>query len=158
MIGLSPSDWGAIRSIIAVVSSEENVPTTLLVVDDEPQLLRLMVRVLERGKFRVLSASDADEAMGLVEAHQHEIGLVVLDVILPPNGIDDLLEHLISRHGEVPIVLTSGDTLDDAMREQLEACRGVFLRKPFMPKLLLQTVQECLAVGRSAAAGIAERS
>jgi CheY-like chemotaxis protein len=51
------------------VSSEESGPTTLLVVDDEPQLLRLMVRVLERGRFRVLAAENGDEAMALLVAH-----------------------------------------------------------------------------------------
>jgi two-component system OmpR family response regulator len=139
------------------VPGEEDAAATLLVVDDEPQLLQLMVRVLERGSYRVLAAKDGDEAMSLLEAHQREIDLVLLDVILPPNGIDALLERLGERHGGVPVVLTSGDTLELSMRERLEACGGVFLRKPFLPRRLLQTVEDCLAVTRGALPGAAER-
>jgi len=135
------------------VPSEESSPTTLLVVDDEPQLLRLMVRVLERGRFRVLAAENGDEAMALLVAHPRDIGLVILDVILPPNGVGVLLDHLHERHVDVPVVLTSGDDLEGSLRRRLDACGGVFLRKPFLPKLLLRTVQERL----SAEAGAAER-
>ncbi|MBW2272547.1 MAG: response regulator [Deltaproteobacteria bacterium] len=138
------------------MSSEESASTTLLVVDDEPQLLRLMTRVLERGSFRVLSAADANEAMAILEAHHDEIRLVVLDVILPPRGIDELLDRLVTRHDGVPVVLTSGDTIDDAIRTQVEARGGVFLRKPFSPKLLLKIVQDLLAAVRGAASGVAE--
>ena len=140
------------------VSIEENASTTLLVVDDERQLLRLMVRVLERGPYRVLSATDADEAMELLVARERDIDLVVLDVILPPKGIVPLLDRLFIHHPGMPVILTSGDTLDDAMRAQLERCRGVFLRKPFLPKLLMETVEGCLAAGRGAAHGVAEEA
>ena len=139
------------------MSSEESSPTTLLVVDDEPQLLRLMVRVLERGRFRVLAAENGDEAMALLVAHPRDIGLVILDVILPPNGVGVLLDHLHERHVNVPVVLTSGDDLEGSLRRRLDACGGVFLRKPFLPKLLLRTVQERLSPQSSASAGAAER-
>jgi CheY-like chemotaxis protein len=139
------------------VSSEESSPTTLLVVDDEPQLLRLMVRVLERGRFRVLAAENGDEAMALLVAHQHDIGLVILDVILPPDGVGALLDRLHERHVDVPLVLTSGDNLEGSLRRRLDACGGVFLRKPFLPKLLLRTVQERLSAEAGATARAAER-
>lgn len=104
---------------------------TLLVVDDEPQLLRLLVRIFESRGWRVFSASDATQAWTVFEAHHDEIGVVVLDVVIPPDGVDPLLSRILGLREDVGVVLTSGQEVVGALRERLEALGGAFLHKPF---------------------------
>ncbi len=105
----------------------------VLVVDDEPQLLRLLVRVFEKRGFRVFPAADADEAARIFEQHRDEIDAVLLDVVIPPAGVDPLLSRMLGLREDVGVVLTSGDELPPLLRDRLEALGGVFLRKPFAP-------------------------
>ena len=106
----------------------------MLVVDDEPQLLRLLVRVLEKRGFRVLAASDAIAAAELFEAHRDEVRAALLDVVIPPEGVEPLLSGMLRLRDDVGVVLTSGDELGARLRARLEALGGVFLRKPFSPE------------------------
>ncbi len=116
--------------------------STVLIADDEPQLLRLLVRIFERGGFRALAAKDGDAAIEMFEQHVDEIDVLVLDVIIPPRGVAEVLEAVSGRKPSLGLVLTSGDQLSPGLQELLHKQGGVFLRKPFLPKLLLRTVQE----------------
>lgn len=107
--------------------------TTVLVVDDEPLLLRLLVRVFERRGCRVFSAADADEACEVFERHRDAIDVAMLDVVIPPDGVEPLLSRVLGLRDDIGVVLTSGDELPPALSERLEALGGVFLRKPFSP-------------------------
>lgn len=123
-------------------------PETLLVVDDERQLLRLLVRVLEKQGFRVLSAVDANEAERLFEDNASEIDAVLLDVVIPPAGVESLLSRILALRDDVGVVLTSGDELDASLGERLEAMGGVFLRKPFSTEAASAALHRAAAAAR----------
>jgi len=118
---------------------------TVLLVDDEPQLLRLVGRVLERAGFTVLSARDGREALEVFEAHRDEIDLAILDVLVPPNGIEEVLRVMLAQREDLRVILASGDELSDSLRELLRGAGGAFLRKPFVPKGLLRVIEEVRA-------------
>jgi two-component system cell cycle sensor histidine kinase/response regulator CckA len=121
--------------------NEDAAPATLLVVDDEPSLLRLLARVLERQGYTLLTASDGIEAIDLFDQHLAAIDGVILDVVIPPNGIGEVLEHMVSARSDLAVILSSGDVPDPAVSERLRKHGGVFLRKPFLPKALLHLVE-----------------
>lgn len=121
--------------------NEDPAPATILVVDDEPPLLRLLARVLERQGYSVLTARDGDEALDLFDKHLDAIDVVVLDVMIPPNGIAEVLDHMVSAHGGLAVILSSGDLPDPAISTRVKTYGGVFLRKPFLPKALLELVE-----------------
>jgi two-component system cell cycle sensor histidine kinase/response regulator CckA len=127
-----------------LVTDSAPAQTTILVVDDEPHLLRLLVRVLERAKFRVLPAQDGSEALDLLEKHVSEIDAVILDVIIPPNGAGEVMKAIQEADPEIRLLLSSGDQLAPALQYDLEASGGRFLRKPYVPKTLLHETQELL--------------
>jgi len=118
---------------------------TVLIVDDEPQLLRLLVRVFEREGFTVLSAETGDKAMDLFSAHAARIDALVLDVIIPPRGATEVLEAVVEQRAGVGVVLTSGDHPPEAITATLDQCGGRFLRKPFLPRALVDSVREVCA-------------
>ncbi|MFP8872251.1 MAG: response regulator, partial [Myxococcota bacterium] len=62
---------------------------TILIVDDEPALLRLVTRVLEREGYTTLSAKTGDEAIVTFDKHLDEIDGVILDIVIPPNGVEE---------------------------------------------------------------------
>jgi DNA-binding NtrC family response regulator len=125
---------------------------TILIVDDEPHLLRLLVRVFEREDFTVLSAAAGDRALEVFSAHADEIDAVVLDVIIPPRGAGEVLDGVLARRPDVGLVLVSGDQPPADVEARLEACAGRFLRKPFLPRELVEAVAEVCA-GPPAGAG-----
>ncbi len=128
-------------------------PRSLLVVDDEAQLLRLLERVFRRSGFRVLSAGTAAEAERLFGLHRDEIAAVVLDVVLPPEGVEPLLSRLLRMREDLRVVLTSGDELPPALRRRLEALGGVFLRKPFSPREAHRAVRQLIDAPQEGAPG-----
>jgi CheY-like chemotaxis protein len=127
--------------------SERSRGSRVLVADDEPQLLRLMARVLEKGGYPVRTACDGTEAARIFEEGGEPIEILVLDAAIVPRGGTEVLEAALQRNDSLGIVLTSGDVLDEALRDLVLQHDGVFLRKPFPPDALLRAVKESLIKG-----------
>jgi len=120
-------------------------PATLLIVDDEPHMRRLLQFALAKTGARLLLAGNAREA--LAHAAAHAVDLIVIDFMLPDlDGFATLRElRRDARYATLPaIMLTSrGQTeLRDAANQ---AGIDVFLTKPFSPTELTQQVQRLLA-------------
>jgi two-component system, response regulator PdtaR len=112
----------------------------VLVVEDEPFVRLLGVDVLEEAGFDVLQASNADEALRMLETHP-EVRVVFSDVEMP-GSIDGLgLAHCIRRRWpEVGIVLTSGHQIGI---ETLPG-DGTFLIKPYDGTALVWMIEETI--------------
>ena len=101
---------------------------TILVVDDEPQIVRLLRAYLEEAGFRVVIASDGEQA--LYVARHEKPDLVVLDLLMPRmDGLE--FTRRIRRERDVPIImLTARDGLSD-MVLGLECGADDYMVKPF---------------------------
>jgi two-component system, OmpR family, phosphate regulon response regulator OmpR len=117
----------------------------LLVVDDDPRLLRLLGRYLGEQGFRVTTAADAFQARAAQDGLTFD--LIVLDVMLPDgNGVDLTREW--RRSSQVPILLLTarGEARDRI--DGLEAGADDYLVKPFEPRELLLRVDAILRRAR----------
>lgn len=118
---------------------------TILVVEDEPDLLEIMQEFLTMAGFTVLSASSVPAALEIWEKKSAEITLVLTDVTLPDGttGVA-LAEKFRVSNPALKIIYTSGHSADTvAMRYALpESAR--FLQKPFHPSVLVETVETYL--------------
>jgi two-component system cell cycle sensor histidine kinase/response regulator CckA len=112
----------------------------VLLIDDEPQLLRLMGRVLERSGYEVTTAADGDAALAKLEAGL-QLDVLIIDAGVSPEGARPVLSDATKRCPRVGVVLTSGRPLDESLEQELEAVRGVFLSKAFAPAALLRAVE-----------------
>ena len=123
---------------------------TLLVVDDEPDVLRLEMRELRSAGYDVLGATDASEALQLLASHAGTIDLVVTDVVMPGmNGIE-LAAAIRRRHREVAILFVSGHLDENAAAQGSLPEQADLLMKPFGPEELTRRVGESLDAARRA--------
>jgi len=109
----------------------QNIPQTILLVEDEDMLRELGVSILESEGFRVLPAKDGVEAVALFETHSDEIGLVVCDLGLPRlGGREAFLKMKESRPG-VRAIVASGYLEPTIRSEMLKAGVIDTIQKPY---------------------------
>lgn len=109
----------------------------VLVVDDEPSVLRLVELELMVQGFRVISARDGEDALVLLEDHRPEIAVV--DVVMPRMSGLELMSRLKERLGIPVILLTAKTSAHDKVRG-LEMGADDYIEKPFVPEDLSDRV------------------
>ena len=115
---------------------------TVLIVDDDQKLLKMLRRTLSYEGFDVVTATDGHEALAQVDAHRPDV--IVLDWLMP--GLDGIgvMERLRAMHDETMILmLTARDAIKDRV-EGLESGADDYLVKPFAPAELLARVHALL--------------
>ncbi|MDP9326536.1 MAG: response regulator transcription factor [Candidatus Dormibacteraeota bacterium] len=123
---------------------------TILVVDDEPQIVRLVRDHLEAVGFSVLEASDGRGAVRAVTVERPD--LVVLDLGLP--GLDGLeITRALRKDNPVPIIMLTARSDESDKLVGLELGADDYITKPFSPKELVARVRAVLRRAESAAAG-----
>jgi len=113
---------------------------TVLLAEDEEGVREVVGRMLERLGFRVLSAEDGVAAL---EALDHTVTAVLLDVSMPRMGGSETLRLIRERRPELPVVLMSGYTEQEVASKLLDDTPGAvgFLQKPFLPEDLASVLR-----------------
>ncbi len=120
---------------------------TVLVVDDEPIVCKVVARMLERAGHSVLTAASGTEGVDAFAEHAETIAAVVVDLTMPDMGGDEVLERIRWLRPGVPAVLMSGYTQED-VDEQLTGKESVaFLHKPFREAELFAALEAAWAPG-----------
>jgi two-component system response regulator MprA len=116
--------------------------TTVLIVDDDPKLLKMLQRTLAYEGFHVQSATTGHEALSAIQAHRPEV--VVLDWLMP--GLDGLgvVERLRAAGDKtLVLMLTARDAVENRV-EGLESGADDYLVKPFAPAELVARIHALL--------------
>jgi len=109
------------------------MPNTILVVDDEPKIVRLAQDYLEKSGFRVISAGDGESALAMTRREKPD--LIVLDLMLP--GMDGLdVCRAIRRESDVPIIMLTARAEEADQLIGLELGADDYITKPFSPRAL----------------------
>jgi diguanylate cyclase (GGDEF)-like protein/PAS domain S-box-containing protein len=137
------------RSLIDLLLGSEGTETAggytphLLLVDDEPQMLTTMLRLLEGNGYRIKTAGTGREAMEHIG--HNDFDLLLLDLHLPDVYGYEVLNHATERGLELCTIVVSGDSdIDAAIRALKEGAYG-FIRKPYEPDELIRTVHNALS-------------
>ena len=117
---------------------------TILVVEDQPDVRRLICRVLDRGGYQVLSAEDGAGALQLSEHWDGRIDLVVTDVVMPNMRGPEVVEHLLKARPSMAVLYVSGDTDGTTVADRSIAQAAGLLAKPFKPSELSTRVRDVL--------------
>jgi two-component system cell cycle sensor histidine kinase/response regulator CckA len=118
---------------------------TILLVDDDPPIRRLIRRSLESQEHQLLEACNGDEALRLAAAHHGPIDLLVTDVVMPRMDGFTLGECLVESHPEIHVLFLSGQAdRSTAVRGGLREAGQSFLLKPFTRDCLLRAIRDQL--------------
>jgi CheY-like chemotaxis protein len=131
--------------------SKPEAGATVLLVEDEAQVRRLVRETLSQLGYTVLEASDGYEALKLVEGRKTEIRLVLTDVIMPLMNGHELAVRLKAILPDTKVLYMSGYT-DDVLAFHGIAPKINFIQKPFSSSALAEKLEKVL----SAASGAGE--
>ena len=116
---------------------------TVLVVDDESRMRKLVKDFLMQKQYKVLEAKDGEEALTIFEENQNKINIILLDVMMPKLDGWSVLRQ-IRQSSKVPIIMLTarGEEQDELFGFEL----GVdeYISKPFSPKILVARVEAIL--------------
>ncbi|HBA86713.1 MAG TPA: hybrid sensor histidine kinase/response regulator [Geobacter sp.] len=136
---------------------EEQVDTdfTILVVEDEPGVLNLVVHTLRTRGFNVLETSDPEQGVTLFDQHAEEIDMLLTDVVMPFMSGPTLAKLLIRKKPDLKVLFMSGHTDNRVNFEKLLEQGVQFLPKPFASDALIRKVRDTLnGTGSQDTAGV----
>jgi signal transduction histidine kinase/CheY-like chemotaxis protein len=126
---------------------------TILLVEDQEELRAGLGRILVGAGYRVLEASDGEEALEVVTKRGEEVQLVVSDVVMPRMGGFELAEGLSARRPGVPILFVSGQLRHPSVRGRELPPGAAVLEKPFSAGDLRRQVRQLLDARAAHASG-----
>jgi len=117
---------------------------TLLVVEDEEEILEIVRQTLGELGYTVLSAASGPDALELLSAHDGSLDLLVTDVVMPHMGGDELARQITKRYPDMRVLFMSGYADDVLGRHGTLEPGVVLLRKPFSALELARTVRDLI--------------
>jgi signal transduction histidine kinase/ActR/RegA family two-component response regulator len=121
---------------------------TVLVVDDEPAVRDIAIRLLSSLGCRTVAARDGREALEKYRGHPEPIDLVLLDLTMPQLGGEEVLRELRRLDAHVPVVVMSGHSEPESSRLAALGASG-YLHKPFRVPALIEVLRRSLPPERS---------
>jgi len=117
----------------------------ILIVDDEPSLLKMMGVYLGRLGYSVTLANSTEKAWAEVEAAPSGYAIAVLDGSMPGLSMEDLALKMLRANPSLCVVAASGYSMDTTAVEAAAPGRVAVLQKPFAPEMLAAAVRRMLA-------------
>ena len=117
---------------------------TVLLVEDEPAILKLGARMLDRLGYRLLTAPTPGDALALARDHPGAIDLLITDVVMPEMDGWELAERVGTLHSDLRCLFMSGYTADVIADHGVVEEGTNFLQKPFSFEVLGEKVREVL--------------
>jgi two-component system cell cycle sensor histidine kinase/response regulator CckA len=131
----------------------ESASATILLVEDELSLRRLTKRLLDKAGYRVIEATNGDEAENIFAAAGDAIDLLVTDVIMPGCGGPELLSRLRVSRPTLPVLYMSGYTSREATGRAYVDPDLPFVQKPFTAAEFVRQVRDALSGRNSGRTG-----
>ena len=118
---------------------------TILLVEDDDSVRRLVSEFLTGLGYKVLESAEPEAALALCGRHRGRIDLVMTDFVMPKMNGGELATRIVARHPEAHVLYMSGYAQESPSRRGLDVKDCVFLSKPFTPGTLADRVREALS-------------
>jgi len=116
----------------------------ILVVDDEPTLVRLSEKILTSFGYQALTATSGLEACRILQEKKDQIDLVVLDFVMPGMSGEETFQRLREIDPHIRILLASGHSRDGKAKNLIDQGVQGFIQKPFVMQELADAVRKAL--------------
>lgn len=104
---------------------------TVLIVEDDPAILKIGIRILEQLGYIVLSAATPGEALELIRGYTNRLDLLITDVIMPEMNGRDLTNNIKIQHPDLKVLYMSGYTANVIAHRGILDSGVHFIQKPF---------------------------
>ena len=121
----------------------------VLVVDDEPEIRKLVSVILTTAGYTVFLADSGEHALRLFHKHASEITLVLTDVVAPGMSGPMLVDELLELQPHLKVLFMSGFNESQVVRRYVVERGFVLLQKPFTAEQLLNEIQESIGPARA---------
>ncbi len=120
----------------------ETAAGTVLLVEDDVAVRRVVRRMLEAMQYKVIEASDGEDGLEVASVHGQSIDVVLTDLMMPKMNGRELANALAVSNPQLRVLFTSGYTDDAVIRRGLMESAHAFLQKPFTTEQLARTLSE----------------
>ena len=119
---------------------------TILIVDDEPDIVNLTEKFLKLGEFDTITSNNAKEAMKIVEENYDKIALILLDIMMPGRSGYSVLEEIKNseKYKNILVVLFTVKSFSEDIQKGKKLGADDYIVKPFSGKELLKRIKEIL--------------
>ena len=117
---------------------------TILVVDDEARMRKLIKDFLIKKEYEILEAEDGEEALNIYEQNKNKIALILLDVMMPKLDGWSVLRRIRQENELLPIVMLTARSEEQDELFGFELGATEYISKPFSPKILVARVEAIL--------------
>ena len=138
-----PADKTLLREVISV-DKELRGAATVLVVDDESLVLTMAETILADFGYKVLTASNGQKALAVLNQPETKVDLVITDLVMPGMGGRELMERIRQLDPHLPVMPTSGYVLPEDKKNS-----AGYLQKPFTATELLMKVKAALLAAKA---------
>lgn len=138
---------------VGKVSSVASIPPleskTVLLVDDDKVVRRLIADTLQRRGYKILEASGGQEALLIAENYLAKLDLVLSDIVMPEMSGVQLGLELQKRRPDLKVILMSGYANERGVHQDSPSIAAAVLQKPFSFELLNSVIQDVLESGQN---------
>jgi PAS domain S-box-containing protein len=117
---------------------------TVLVVEDQPEVLKLACAILKAKGYRVLSASGGEDALRQCEAYPDPVHAMITDVVMPHMSGWELASRVTALRPKIRVLFMSGYTGKVPVQEALGNGAVEYIQKPFSPETLAAALRRSL--------------
>ena len=117
---------------------------TILVVDDEARMRKLIKDFLVKNDFNILEAEDGEKALEIYDKNKNNINLILLDVMMPKVDGWSVLKKIREENKSIPIVMLTAKSEEQDELLGFELGVDEYISKPFSPKILVARVAAIL--------------
>ena len=119
---------------------------TILIVDDEPDIVNLTDKFLKLGNFNTITCNNGRDALEIVEKKSDEIALILLDIMMPGTSGYSVLKEIKGneKFKHIQVILFTVKSFNEDIQKGKQLGADGYLTKPFSGKDLLQFVRDKL--------------
>lgn len=124
--------------------NEQSGSETILLVEDDESVRTITELALQEHGYHVITSTNANQALEIIQHHHGEITLLLTDVIMPQMNGTSLVQRLKEMQPALKVLYMSGYTDDAIVRHSIINQESAFINKPFSPVALAHKVREVL--------------
>jgi len=119
---------------------------SILIVDDEPDIVNLTEKFLNLGEFKTITCVNGTEALKIVEEKYDEIALILLDIMMPGKSGYDILSEIKSneKYKDIIVILFTVKSFQEDIQKGKKMGADGYIMKPFAGKELVKFIKEKL--------------